>query len=157
MRQRRLNDSYKAGISSHLLMNMIYLFCLKLEDEGFSLNPTNIKNFLISFFKFFSEEKIWKNKIFSINNGKFFTYDKDTYNSGHYTEKIMIEDFVETSNTKFINSNINYKKISDIFSEIVIKLENNKEKYKSFLCSFIELSSDMLERGNYLKSLIPGK
>jgi hypothetical protein len=152
LRKKGKNDNYTGGLSSYLLLNLVYGWALKLNEDEISINfqNFNLEKFLKSFLEFFSDKNIWEKNIFKIQNEKFCTYEKNTFYSHHKIEKLLFEDSLNKG--KFIGSNCNYEIISGIFKEILNKINDKEIINYSRLLSFIDLSPELLERAIYLKS-----
>jgi DNA polymerase sigma len=152
LRKKGKNDNYTGGMSSYLLLNLVYGWVLKLNEDEKSSNSRNfnIELFLKSFLEYFSNEKEWENYIFKICNGKFSTYLKNSFNSSHPYNKLIFEDFLQ--NGRYLSSNTNYEVISGIFKEILNKINDKKIINNSYLLSFIDLSPELSDRAVYLKS-----
>ena len=82
LRQRKLNDTHKGGISSIVIFNLVYAYILYAKKiNKYNENLLNLGSLLIDFFEFFGY--IFNFKNIEINNqcGGFFKVRNDNDNN----------------------------------------------------------------------------
>ena len=131
LRQRKLNDTHKGGISSIVIFNLIYAYILYAKKiNKYNENIINLGSILIDFFEFFGY--IFQYKNIEINNlyGGFFKIRNDNDSNLLYLNNPI-------DNQNMLKNTYNFERVILAFQNALNCLYNPNQPEKSYLSDFI--------------------
>ena len=131
LRQRKLNDTHKGGISSIVIFNLVYAYILYAKKiNKYNESILNLGSLLIDFFEFFGY--IFQYKNIEINNecGGFFKIRKDNDNNLMYLNNPI-------DNKNMLKNTYNFDRVILAFQNALNCLYNPNQPEKSYLSDFI--------------------
>ena len=149
LRQRKLNDTHKGGISSIVIFNLIYAYILYAKKiNKYNENLLNLGSLLIDFFEFFGY--IFQYKNIEINNlcGGFFKIRNDNDSNLLYLNNPI-------DNQNMLKNTYNFERVILAFQNALNCLYNPNQPEKSYLSDFIipnfilKRRSEIIEKDNF--------
>lgn len=131
LRQRKLNDTHKGGISSIVIFNLVYAYILYAKKiNKYNENIINLGSILIDFFEFFGY--IFQYKNIEINNlcGGFFKIRNDNDSNLLYLNNPI-------DNQNMLKNTYNFERVILAFQNALNCLYNPNQPEKSYLSDFI--------------------
>ena len=131
LRQRKLNDTHKGGISSIVIFNLIYAYILYAKKiNKYNENIINLGSILIDFFEFFGY--IFQYKNIEINNlcGGFFKIRNDNDSNLLYLNNPI-------DNQNMLKNTYNFERVILAFQNALNCLYTPNQPEKSYLSDFI--------------------
>ena len=147
LRQRKLNEIYKGGVSSFILFTLLYYYLMDVRKRftyklknGHKENLLTLGHLLLGFFNFYGFEFNYKKLGISIRNGCFLY--KRTDDSKHILSVENFQDIFQDIGKHCFQ----YNKVIDLFKYASRKLTYFSSPVISFLSSFIEPDDLLKER-----------
>ena len=147
IRQRKLNEIYKGGVSSFILFTLLYYYLVDVKkrfiykvNQGHKESLLTLGHLLLGFFNFYGFEFNYKKLGISIRNGCFLY--KRTDDSKHILSVENFQDIYQDIGKHCFQ----YNKIIDIFKYASKRLTCSSSPVISFLSTFIEPDELLKER-----------